>query len=549
MSKVSVTSKQARPHEFVPTFPRQHRGNRERSKKRQPKFRYGMGNSESKKLIEQQNTLAAQRRQQGAPAIIDDRIDSPLFDVITEFPAYLKFFCPSATENPTLHAHVRETVMKAADIQRLSFAGCAINSYDMSVLIPLYLRNCKKIQKLDLSGVEVDMGLLTSALFLASPSLHTIDLNGCSVQEQESMTLIEGLLRYAERTKRSPTSPMLTISLTETPFWFQNIKEERGKKLNETLSSDLQDLSNKFNIVVEHPPLPEIPFEINGQFFQLANIDSSRPVASRFVVVETLNFETLDAAASKADFVENIITKMIELQSRNSQERAHLGLRYVPRLYHHQRYSKTLMKIVSDDPTRQQNYTRVAALFREGETSWSIPWRLELVHQVSQVARFLHCFNAALRQIFPQEILVDMQQKRILYVDLNSIREVGAVSKLHHHNGLRFADPIEARGVSEYTLARDLYPLGMLLMYFLVPIDDLKEFKKMVLPQGRSVEGAAEAYEELLNEKIPNDIMGSAAKQAVAAIVAECTQRDENSRPTAAEFEERLQAVINDVTR
>lgn len=507
-----------------------------------------MGNANAK---EKQKIIQDQQRQAKVIAVDDKLIDDPNFVLLQEFPQYISFFCPSAIDRQDVRDALRKHITESKQATTLSFEGVGIAAADLSTLLPLYVRNAQLVSIISLRGIRgLDMNLVTSALCYASPNLHTLDLQDMGITLNTARCLVRGLKQYSEMVERTPNSPPLTVLAAEGNLFFCT-QVEHSKK-NEQLASDVDELAQLFGITVMRPPMPETPFEINGQWFRISEIDEYRPVASTYVAVSQYNFGLVDDGEAKADFLEKTISSIMRAQR---DPRRPEGLRYIPRLFHLQKYNKEFMSLVSENVMRQQNFVPIGALFSETTASqWTLSWRMEIVLQIAHVCAFLHSLNAGLREIFPLEILVDMQQKRIMYTQLGSLRPEKVATRLHREvagDRLRFADPTE-NNRSDFALAKDLYSLAKLLVFFLVPLDNVKAFNTLFAPPlniQQDLNIPTQSYLALLDGKIGTDELSQDCKFHLAGLIAECTMKDEVRRPAAAAFASRLGTIINDAKK
>lgn len=510
-----------------------------------------MGNPNSKekqKFIEEQKKIPSQGMPKSGAVVMDDRIDSPHFEVLAEFPTYLQFFCPSAVTNTQVHAALKDFLMRSATNSRLNFAMLPINPVELSVLLPLYIKNCPNLEEISLRGVVgVDMGLLTAMLRHASINLRVIDLEDTHLEGYPVIVLLRGLKQFAEDTQRNNTSRTIEV-LAENGNAFFCRSIDMSVKHNERLASEVEALESQYGIIVRHPKIPETPFEVNGKWVTISEVDEYTPIASTYVQRTSCNFMDVDDGEAKADFLVSTVSAIMRAQR---DPRRMEGLRYIPRLFHLQKYTRVFLTLVSENVGRQQSFVQIGQLFSQATADqWTIMWRMEIVLQVAHVCTFMHSLNAGLREIFPTEILVDMQQKRIMYTQLSSLRPQGMGTRLHREvagDRLRFADPAE-NNRTDFTLPKDLYALAKLLIFFLVPLDNQKQFSTLFQPPLNITQDLSiptQYYVKLLDERLPPDtLLDAESKLHIAGLVAECTMKDEMRRPTAQAFSSRLAAII-----
>lgn len=508
-----------------------------------------MGNASAK---EKRRIIEEQQRQAKVVTVDERIIDDPNFVLLQEFPLYIEFFCPSAVDQQDVRDSLRRHITDSKTASTLSFEGVKIAAEDLSTLLPLYVRSARLVSTINLSGIEgLDLNLVTSALRYASPQLQTLDLQKTNMTQSTARCLVRGLHQFAESAHRTPASPTLTVLVAEGNNFY--CTQVANSKINEQLATDADELLREFAINIVRPPMPETPFEVNGMWFRISEVDEYRSVASTFITVSQYNLGLVEDGEAKADFLERTVSAIIRAQRDPKRPE---GLRYIPRLFHLQKYTKDFLSLVSENVARQQNFVQIGSLFSEATASqWTLIWRMEIVHQVSHVCSFFHTLDAGLREIFPLEILVDMDQKRVMYTQLGSLRPERVATRLHREvagERLRFADPSENARGSGFSLAKDLYSLAKLLLYFLVPIDNVKVFNTMFQPtlnlqQDLSI--PTQSYLTTLDSKLGDSDLSHDCKFHIAGLIAECTMKDEMRRPTAAAFASRLGTIIEEAKK
>ena len=465
--------------------------------------------------------------------VVSDVIDSPHYDIARDVPKYQAFFFPPSLSDTAASEYLSQICLGPFTLSDLNLASFPPQvGVHVFPLLPIIFLRCSQLTRINLTGCCNDAPRL--ALFLStiptSPSLACAILHRNSIGPQ-LVDLTFSILRAFP-----PRQVPLELEYIENPFW-----DPASEQWNISAEAAISELASK-RYMIRFPSKPEKPFDVEGVPVLPSAVVDASPIAIGgrvFVSKALFDFAGVRDDEAKIKFLVDIVNKIIALRRRPD---CHPALRYIPRIYHIQRESPTIVGIISESIAQNFNFgTLEDVLTPDVAALPNLLWRVDLMIQVSHVVHFFHSeAGAAIRNITPKDILVDIQNHQMRYTNVEALRSPQALSVVKKNDKVKykFEDPKYAGLDRRVTMPRDLYPMAQLAFYLFCFNPNPDVFKKdFAFPfiDASDIEEPTRHYAAKLDASLGERLCDD-EKQVIGKLIAESTQPTEECRPSVEAF-------------
>ena len=499
---------------------------------------------------------------------IDDKIDSPYYAIASDIPKYQAFFFPPSVKDTAAREYITNVCMGPFTVTDIVFSTFPAEvAVQLLPLLPVILLRCTSLVTLNAThlltvcvGSVCESARPTAAaaaltLLLAavpsSISLRTLKLEYNAIGPELVELLIKVLSVFPAR------AAPLEIECLNNTFW-NPLSDEWNLATEKQLSA--LELTG-YN--VRPPTKPEKPFDVEGVsvlpsaiFPEWGFYMDPVPITGTGLFISKAHYDfcgTKDKE-SKIKFLLEIVNKLIAYRKQPNHS-GHTGLRFIPRIYHIKRESDTIVGIISESIPKNVMAGNLEELMTVATAKDKrMLWRVNLMIQVSSVVFFFHEeAGAAIRNIIPKELLVDIEHETMKYTNVEALRSPQALCfavRKTDKAKFMFEDPKYSGVDRRVTMPRDLYPMAQ-LAFFLFCFDPKPDTFKVTFSypfiDASDLDAPTAHFMEKLTESLGNR-MSIENCQKIAGLIASSIQPNEEDRPSIGAFMEVWQEIKVSIT-